>query len=246
MQETKIDDIASSLMESMDKDEVSPEAEQQAAEKAAEFQKGEAPILDNQGQKFNSHIHAVDSDGNPRFTKSGRFMKKRGGAAQKLNLPKSEEQKREETQAQIGTYEAACAATAIYIQTGVALFGDEWQPEQLPHASEEEVLIHSFDRYFQAKGVYDIPPGFALAIGLGSYAARRLSKPKTRTRFEQFKDWAVGKFYTYKSKRNKKDASHSGDRKDGQRENNAGQKDSASSQGQGKDGSGIRSLAGKK
>lgn len=228
-----IEAISNTVAQDIEKTVIEPDAMTTVAENAANLNKGGEVIKDVDGNVFNPDMHASDKAGNPSYTQTGRFKKKPG---RKVNAP--EKAGAVNNAPAVGSFEAACAATGIFVQTGVALFGDEWQPEELPHANEEAIMCGAFTKYFEAKGVSDIPPGAALAIALVSYSARRFSKPKTKTQLAKMKDWLIAKVMNIKVKNN---GSLFNNWKNGKRKNDTGATTGGKSKEQGNSDTGARS-----
>jgi len=213
-------ELAGSVVEGIENEHVPAEAEQEAQHKAdeinAEPEKGQ---VDDHGNAFDPNIHLKDSEGNPKKTKTGKFRKKPG-----VNKPQSQQSGSgdKDNAQQFGADQAAWMATNMFINTGVGVFGKEWYPQKSGGIDEQAYLQTSFQQYFEAKGVYDIPPGWALAIAMTSYAAPRFRMPDTRTRMQKIGDalkYKIGKM------RSKRDATHTDNRQDGQRENDTGKDD---------------------
>lgn len=83
---------------------------------------------------------------------------------------------------------AGAVAAASVFMMGRALGGDEWTPRTDP-VNEVEMMQTAFGDYFVAKGINDFPPGVALCVALGMYAAPRFTMPETQTRVQRFKAW---------------------------------------------------------
>lgn len=226
--------ITNKITQDIEKEPVSPEAQIQAAENAAKLNT-KTVLRDKDGTVFDPKIHCADDSGQPVTTKHGRYRKRPGRHA--VSIPA----KTESGGIRPGTYEAACAATAIFIQTSVAFFGDEWQPEVLPHTNEEDQMAAAFQRYFEVKGIVDFPPGVALSICLMSYAGRRLARPKTQSRFMQLKDALAAKFLKWRSN----SGSYFNTRANGKRKDDTSEKASDKSKETGNSDFSSRSVAGR-
>lgn len=151
-----------------------------------------AGVYDDQGTAFDPAIHAVKNDGTPSITKTGKFRKKtrRGNSTQNphnLNLPGQDNF----TARDMGYF-----AAGAFINTGMILFGDEWEPE---NNAERQALEVAFYDWLDANGLDDLPPGLALAVACGSYALKRTTKPKTATKISYFFGWIKGKFSRVKT-----------------------------------------------
>src|SRR3989304_2676798 len=197
---------------------------------------GETSGRDSDGENFNPAIHAANANGDPILTLKGRFRKRVGrkpiNARPALNIPGSTTQNYDdypEAAPQPPSNSAAAQAAAeIYIQTGVAIFGHEWLPDE--GARERDNLVSAFNVYLGAKGITDIPPGVALFIAMFGYAAPRLYLPKTQTKIQRFTLWCRLKIGALKLKRSpvqpneeKSNGTRNDFRPNGVRENDTGE-----------------------
>ena len=66
----------------------------------------------------------------------------------------------------------------------------EWQPD---NEGEHRALKDSLARYLRFKQSEDLPPGFALALAAGVYAAPRFVRPNTQRRTGEIVQWVKGK-----------------------------------------------------
>lgn len=133
---------------------------------------------DTAGQVFNPDIHATGRDGEPSMTSSGKY---------RLRKRRKDEITDEDTQRKT----VADTSAGLFIQVGVAFFGDEWEPEN----KEFEQLSLAFDNYYKAAGVAYIPPSLGLVIAMGGYSLKRVSKPTTKTKLGKVKDAMKNKLY---------------------------------------------------
>jgi hypothetical protein len=125
---------------------------------------------------FDARIHQTNLDGSPKKNKDGSYRLKRG-AKKKLANPAT---------LAIPTDYAATGKllTGMFFGVTESTFGDEWKPTP----EENESITRETVRYCQARGFGDVPPGIALLLVVGMYAAPRLTKPKT---LEKFTDWGL-------------------------------------------------------
>lgn len=161
----------------------------------AQFQQEQAAadektnITDKAGDTFNADIHATDSEGNPKFTSTGNFAKKRGRRASTdsiLAAAKAGNSVPDQSAVIKANKQAATgqmAANAL-IMLGMVLGGEEWRPVQNEKMGIDEKanLEQCFTDYFTAKNMDDISPNMALAIGILGYALPRFTMPKTQER----------------------------------------------------------------
>jgi hypothetical protein len=87
-------------------------------------------------------------------------------------------------------HKAAQGATMLVQTSGMMLAGEEGKMDRDERANVEE----SFDRYFEAKGISDFPPGIALGLALGGYYVRVLTTEAARPRVSVLMAWAKSKF----------------------------------------------------
>lgn len=94
------------------------------------------------------------------------------------------------------------ALGAITFDTSVGVltmvFGPEWQPE---NSVERQQVVDSLARYFQVKGVSDIPPGVMLTIVCLTYSASRFRQPATSTKLRLTWTWFRTKWKKWRDKR---------------------------------------------
>jgi len=137
---------------------------------------------DATGAVWDKTQHATGSDGKPIYTARGLFRKRRSYSGAVPLSPTAN-----------ACRKAGRLAAIAFAQTGVAVFGEEWQPIVNDNENEREMLECAFADYFEAKGITDIPAGLALTIALGGYSIRRLGKPQTKSRLAKAKDYIKGK-----------------------------------------------------
>ena len=221
-----IESITDTISNDIEKEVLTDDARIQVQENADNLNKGGEVLKDKDGNVFDPSIHASDKDNKPVLTKTGRFRKKSG---RKVHSPQKQEVKAGTNPA--GSYQAACAATGLFIQTGIGLFGDEWYPQEIPdYGNEEQMLTGAFTRYFEAKEITDFPPNVALVMALSQYALVRATMPKTKSRLSKMKDLFAAKFLNWKVKRN---GSFFDNWKNGKRKNDTSNKDGEKPSGEG-------------
>lgn len=88
---------------------------------------------------------------------------------------------------------------AFYSATdGVMAGAGEWAPDN----EEEHVELRSaLAAYLRHKGVEDLPPGPALALALGAYAAKRVQRPRTSTSLRTWWLWLRARWGSYRAAR---------------------------------------------
>lgn len=205
----------------------SPEANQDAIDAQAgeelETLRAEASNTDKDGTIFDADIHAVNKDGEPSVTPTGKFRKKRGSVVATKSA--AEKTMQDELAARAAGYLAA----DLVVGTSIALLGDEWIPigetgEQEPIKYDEHSMLRkAFGDYFVAKNISDFPPGIALSIALSSYAGARLAGGKeTKSRLSKAWAWTSDKFKNL-FKKGKKNAAHDSTRDNGVRKDDTGE-----------------------
>jgi len=70
---------------------------------------------------------------------------------------------------------SATTCAGLFFIGAVTIGGEDLAPDE--KAGEKETIKGYFADYFKAKGVIDIPPGIALAAGLGLYVASKWNRP---------------------------------------------------------------------
>jgi hypothetical protein len=156
-----------------------PEAVE-AANEADQRSEAAASVVDKWGRPFDPAQHAAGPDGKPIFTATGRFTKvklpKDRGPASRVNVPDraaiAQDQNRRA---------AATVCATMFIQTGMAVFGDEWAPEKSKEFDEQIYLVDATDEYFKMVGVADLPPWAVIIVAYGSYGLKRMARPRTKT-----------------------------------------------------------------
>jgi hypothetical protein len=177
------------LVEDMPK--VVPDAVEASQKKEDEAKKAQGEAVDNKGRKFDPKLHKFDKDGNPIFTKTGRFTKK-------LNIPEG------------STAPAAPAVDliaqeakewAVLVVTLTAAFVAE---EAQPTPAEFERMQIGFEGVFRKYGVLNMGCELVLATSMSAYMFPRLLNPKKPTPlYTGVKTWIMGFFP--KKKEDKKD-----------------------------------------
>ncbi len=136
-------------------------------------------LIDSTGTIFDENIHAVNRNGEPSYTKSGRFRKKARKVVDRESVSKEE---REE----IEQYERAAAGTVATIEMiGVMLGGDSFRyiKDKKMRIDERAAGVDAFTNYYKEYGITDFPPGIALTLWGLTYALPRFAQPEVRQRF---------------------------------------------------------------
>lgn len=89
---------------------------------------------------------------------------------------------------------AALGATNLIQTSGMLIAGRDGKmsPEEF------ETVEDGFNRYFEAKGISDFPPGIALGLALGAYYVRTLTTEKAAPKVFGFFFWIKSKFSALK------------------------------------------------
>ena len=186
-----VDAIVDSLVATM------PDVQEHAV--AAHFEKEkDAHLRDKNGTLFDPSFHAVGPDGKPALNKAGDFARKRGRkAGQSTSGSVSQDAGKLNGVHNPGTPSGPApgmmtadpnalglVAAALTINLGVAFGGEDFMPiiDAKSGVNEPEFLRNIYRDYFIATGRKDLPPGLALAVGIGSYVGPRFTKPRVKAR----------------------------------------------------------------
>lgn len=163
-----------------------------------------ADLKDTDGNSFDPSMHKTNAAGEPSLSTKGKLIKKPGRKPGQTSAGQSS----------VGGVQGSApvvdnkaiqartsgkAAANVFMGLGVALGGDEWKPiaDKERGIDEREYLETVFADYFEATGKTDIPPGWALTIGVAGYALPRLGMPKTQARakgvFGKIKLWWINR-----------------------------------------------------
>lgn len=87
-----------------------------------------------------------------------------------------------------------------FYATADSLFagGGEWAPDS---DAEHEQLRAAAAAYMRAKGIDDLPPGPALLLAVGTYAAKRIQRPNTNTRWRLLVNYWKARFASWRTGR---------------------------------------------
>ncbi len=150
---------------------------------------------DARGDTFDARIHAVKPDGKPSITSRGFFRRRTGtgsgSAAPRLNLDGANDAPAPAASKPTGPEAAGATCAGLYIMIGGLILGEDFAPED---TNEFTILADAFADYCRAKGVDDFPPGLALTMACGMYAAKRLPKPRVQTRVAAMIGWVQGRW----------------------------------------------------
>ena len=168
---------------------------------------------DVNGEAFNPSLHVAGPEGKGKLNGKGAWEKKRGRKASATPGAASVSS----TGSRVGTGEppppskeqiqraSGAGAANLFFVACMVIGGEEWQPQIDPRTGlNEKVMMESvFGDYFVATGKSDLPPGWALAAGIGMYAAKRFTMPKTLNRVQRVKMWIGGKIYAWRMRKRK-------------------------------------------
>lgn len=215
-----LDSISDSLAESSP--EVSQSFVDQAQDAKQEKESEWAHLRDKQGYTFDSKIHLSKDDGSPKLNKDGTIQRRR--LRKKKSQTDGEQisdavtvQLTAEQQTQ-ARYAGVAAASSLFVVCR-GLGGEEWIPQkdETQGIDERAELQTAFGDYFVSKGWTEFPPGIALSLCLGMYAAPRFTLPQTQSRIKSA--WTKSREWLG---RRKKSATRVDSRNDRQREIDAG------------------------
>lgn len=146
-------------------------------------------ITDATGTVFDSSIHCVDEQGNPKRTKTGKFRRKRGatGSERKSTSNRTNGgpvngsigQSTDETRRQCRLQADMIHSSVEYC--AVALLGDHWSTSP----QERDRLVEALTTYLVETGQLEIPAWFGLAMAYGIYALPRYMDERTQQRLDE-------------------------------------------------------------
>lgn len=157
--------------------------------------------VDGRGKPYDPNTHEISAS-------TGKAIKKRRGGKSTIGAPtkNATSPNNAPTSQDIGNAQQAAAngqMAALATFAGLqGIFGEEFAPRKESHVGDEfQFLAAAYGNYFLAKGMVDIPPGWALVIAIGSITAPRFGMPKTRTKMQRVKDFIIGKFFSWRAKK---------------------------------------------
>lgn len=189
-------------------------------------------LLDSSKKPFDVKIHQVDGSGNPIFTKSGRFKKKK--IEQILNQPQNS------SFVNGRDYDAtAMTFTNIVFTFGKRIGGKAGEPLIIRDSKTQAIVYNEEMEFFKAtknycikKNIPDLPVGVALALVAAPYLIR-VSGAYIQTESGSIVTQGIIAKVKGIFKRKKKDAARADIRNDGNGQNNTSPKESPSIQKQG-------------
>lgn len=155
-------------------------------------------IEDGSDDVFNSDIHAGGPDGKGIRTKSGKFRRKPGrkkaaGEPGTINTPGVVTQGDIIDPNRMNKAKAAAqVCTAATFILGQVICGAEGAPLVVPeHGINEPAEFESAytQAFYMSENPIDVPPWVLIAIVAGSYTARRMAMPNTRSRIGRVWGW---------------------------------------------------------
>ena len=147
-----------------------------------------AHLRDKLGYTFDQKIHLSNDDGSPKLNadntiKRRRIRKKKADTGEAISDAVTVQLTAEQqTQAR---YAGVAAASSLFVVCR-GLGGEEWQPQKddAQGIDERAEMQTAFGDYFVSKGWTEFPPGVALSLCLGMYAAPRFTLPQTQSRIK--------------------------------------------------------------
>lgn len=222
---TDVTDISESLLGEMS------EVQEHAIESELENsnpepqESGNRTLVDADGNTFDPSFHQVDSDGKPVIRKNGLLAKKRGAGSKKAKS-KLHEKKSNVNSPVVENPESFAMmgrmAAGATVSIAMALGGDDFQPiqDKSKNVDEMEHLSFTWAEWLKANDMKDLPPNWALAIGLSAYVMPRFANPEPRRRIGYVTDKIFGLF----KKKGKKNGSQLDNRTDGKRKDEPSEK----------------------
>lgn len=177
----------------------------------------DAAPSDVKGEKFNPEKHAVDAQGNPKMTKTGRFSRKRSTRA--LNNPAAKQAEVDAKAISDAESEAAAKVVQDLKRNAYDRLLDYGVTDER-HAMH----IDATKAYFVEKGGVKLNPLHTLLVLEGAQMLELMGKPKTVSAIEKVKIWAYTRF---KKKGKVKNGTHPSNRSNNVGQNNGGNRDAA-------------------
>lgn len=146
-----------------------------------ESQENNDTFLSPSGEVFNPEIHIAKD----KLNKDGSFKRKRH---RKITATDGTEM----TEA-MPSENNACAVTCVYIfeQVGCSICGEDFKA----NAAEKAFLTNTLQRYFDEKGIQDLPAGVAVAIAFTSFTVAKLQQETCKQKAKPFFDKVKEKLY---------------------------------------------------
>lgn len=165
--------------------------------------------VDKNGKEYNPETHELSP-------LTGKAIKKRRGAKPAPSggarssvvvngkpVQQNAQAAQQEAVIQQGKATGRFAAHAL-IGVCVGIFGNEFKPVKDAERDEVAYLESAFSEYFIATGATDLPPSVVLLIATGAYIMPRFTQPITKSKLARAKDWAIGKFFSWRAGRDVK------------------------------------------
>ena len=149
---------------------------------------------DDELEIFDPAIHRSDSNGNPLRNKDGSYSKKRGRRSTSKSMDNSKE---------LACEAAAVSTVDVIVATCIAIGGEEFIPilDEKNGVNETQRMVQAWRSYYAATGIKELPPWVGVAIATGSYAAKRVVMPKTKSRLQKLKDIIKFRYYEWRKNR---------------------------------------------
>lgn len=207
MTSDRIADIGNDLINNMP--DVQPHAVEAEKAEREQIEREYSTLVDKYGRSFDPSIHTTDSDGRPKISgRNGKLCIKpgKGGGQSRPGTPgvTTNEPKVKTPELVNPAYMEAARATVDTVEAlGMMIGGDEWRYIHDPDKGiDQRTAGYSvWSRYYEEKGIEDVPPGLAILMWSLAYALPNLVKPKTKSRLEKVKDWIKIKLFDRSIKR---------------------------------------------
>lgn len=128
--------------------------------------------------EFNPEVH-VAKEGQPSYTKGGKFRKKKKDANQS-EVDIAEDAPPNAAYSEMGDVMATTVTSGFTM-----LLGDEW----IPIPQETQAMSMAWAKYFEKTGMTEFSPLTMLFLIHAGYAGRRLYMPQTKGRIARAIDW---------------------------------------------------------
>jgi hypothetical protein len=153
-------------------------------------------LFDSKGIGFDPSIHKVDSTGSPVLTLTGKLTRKPGRKqASKLNIP-SQAQTPAQSPENLEAKQSAVITVDCLLTFSQMFGGKDFAPrvDEKTGMDERVIMSGAFEKYYQAKGIGDIPPGVLLTVTLVGYFGPRFFLPETKSKLQKIKEFISYKF----------------------------------------------------
>ena len=159
------------------------------------------PLLDSKGIPYDPALHDVKKDGTPAKTKGGVWKKRKAVQTTLLeDQPQAANTPAQRIDPVAGAHTAALETCSMVEIAFIAIMG----PEAALDASERETYVATWEKFYLAYGIVNIPPWIAVIAVTAMLCFTRFQMPACRARIDKI----VNKFKEVKAR---KEAAKRGD-----------------------------------